>query len=169
MRHRPLALAASAFLLVSALAATPARAGASVKIDVRSEEGNRFNLSIGTGLVSGFVRAFAPMSIDCDEDRDDSPRVRELYLALEKAGEPSRGTLDDGDEFFDARRDRGMLHLTVTDDDGETATLEMPWNLARCVLGGEKISRGELVRAFESGGISIHVADGDETVRIAFE
>jgi hypothetical protein len=161
------ALAAAVF--ATTLAAAPAAAGSSVRIDVRDEDGDRFNLSIGTGLVSGFVRAFAPISIDCDEDRDDDPKVRELFRALERAGEPSRGTLDSGDEFLDARRDRGLLHLTVTDDDGEEAKITMPWNLARCVLGGETISRGELAAAFESGDFSIRVEDDEETVRIDIE
>lgn len=166
---RSTALAAAAILLATTFAAAPAQAGSSVRIDVRSDDGDHFKLSVGSGLLTGLVRAFAPISIDCDEDRDDDPKVRELFLALERAGEPARGTLQDGDDFLDARRDDGKLYLTVTEDDGETVKLTMPWNLARCVLGGESISRGELTRAFESGDFSVHVVDGDEVVRIDIE
>ena len=167
---RPTALAAAAlFATTLATAFAPGAAQAGVKIDVRSEDGDRVNLSFGSGMVSGLVRAFAPISIDCDENRDDEPKVRELYLALERAGEPSRGTLDNGDELFEARREHGILRLKITDDGGEVVNLKMPWNLARCVLGGETISRGELASAFESGDFSIHVEDGDETVRIEID
>jgi hypothetical protein len=162
---RPTTLAAA--LTITLLATTPAFAG--VKIDVRSEDGDRVHLSFGSGMVAGLVRALAPISIDCDEDRTDEPKVRELYLALDRAGEPSRGTLDNGDEFLDARRDHGKLHLRVTDDDGEVADLTMPWAIARCVLGGERISRGELAHAIESGDFSLHVVDGDDVVRIEID
>lgn len=162
---RPTALSAAAAVLTLTLAA-PVSAGPSVRIDVRSDDGDNVHLSFGTGLISGLVRAFAPLSIDCDEERDDDPKVRELFRALDRAGDPARGTLDHGDELFEARRERGKLHLQVTDDDGEVVKMTMPWNLARCVLGGESISRGELARALDSGDFSIRVIDGDEVVRI---
>ncbi len=166
MRPRIVALVAAVATVILPLLAPPV-AAESLRIDVRSGDGDRVHLTVGTGLVSGLVRAFAPSSIDCDEDREnDDPKVRELFLALDRAGEPARGTLDQGDDYFDAKRENGKLFLKVTGDDGEVVNLTMPWTLARCVLGGERISRGELVRAFESGDFSIHVVDGDEVVRL---
>lgn len=156
----------TALILTLASAPATAMAAPSVRIDVRSDDGDRVHLSFGSGLVSGLVRAFAPLSIDCDEDRDDEPKLRELFQALDRAGDPARGTLRDGDELFDARREHGKLILQVTEDDGEVTSLTMPWTLARCVLGGERISRGELARALDSGDVSVRVVDGDEVVSI---
>lgn len=164
---RPTTLAAA--LTATLLSAAPALAAPSVRVDVRSEDGDGVHLSFGSGMVAGLVRAFAPISIDCDEDRTDDPKVRELYLALDRAGEPSRGTLDKGDEYLDARREHGKLFLRVTDDDGEVADITLPWTIARCVLGGERISRGELAGAIESGDFSLHVVDGDEVVDIRID
>lgn len=162
-----------AALLSAALANTPAAAaepkGTRLTIDVHSEDGDGVHLTVGSGIVSGLVRAFAPHSIDCDQDRDDQPRVRKLFLALERGGDGARGTLDNGDELFEARRTDGKLFLRVTGDDGEITSLSMPWSLAACVLGGERISRGELARAMDSGDFEIHVVDGDDVVSIQFD
>ena len=155
-------------LLGSTLAAAPAEAGGTLRIDVDSEDGDSLHLSLGTGLISGLVRAFAPVSLDCNGD-NDNPRLRELFRELDRAGEPSRGTVDDGDDRFDARRRNGKLYLTVTDEEGQVSRIEMPWTLARCVLGGERISRGDLARALDEASFELKVEDGDGRVQIQID
>ena len=163
------AVLTTALLLGASLTVLPsaAEAGGKIRIDVDSDDGGGVHLALGTGLVSGLVRAFAPIAIDCDGN-DDNPRVRELFLALDRAGEPSRGTTTDTDgDRIDARRRHGKLLLTVTDEDGDVSRIEMPWKLARCVLGGESISGAELAHALESASFEVHVEDDDGSVHVA--
>jgi len=157
--------AASILTLALALPATGGAESASFKLDVHSKDGDDVHLSIGTGFLSAMVRTFAPMALECDTSAD--PKVRRLFRELDRAGEPSRGTLRDDGDLLEARREGGTLEMTVTDgDDGDVARISMPWAVARCVLGGEKVSRKELEQAFEGGEFEIHVEDGEEEAKI---
>ena len=160
-RHLALALG-----LTLGLGAASGAGAAGLTIDVKTDDGEDVHLSLGTGFLSAMVRTFAPIAIDCEEAADDA-KVRRLFRELDRAGEPSRGTLRDGDDLLEARRERGRVHLEVTDgDDGDVARITMPWTVARCVLGGEPVSREELARAFDGGTFELRVEDGDEEVEI---
>ena len=154
--------AAAAFAIAAALAAAGPAAAGSFHVDVNTDEGEDVHFAIGSGFLSAMVRTFAPLAIDCDDSADD-PKVRRLFHELERAGEPSRGTLRDDGDLLEAHREHGVLHLVVTDgDDGDVAKISMPWTVARCLLGGEKVSRAELASAFEDGKFEIQVEDGDD-------
>ena len=159
--------AAGVLSLVFGLPAAASADSGSFRIDVHTDDGDDVHLSIGSGFASAMVRTFAPLALDCEDSADD-PKVRRLFRELERAGEPSRGTLEDSDgDLLEARRDHGTVHLTVTDsEDGDVAKISMPWTVARCLLGGEKVSRGELARAFEDGKFEIHVEDGEDEAKI---
>ena len=158
--------AAGLLLLTFGLPAAATADTGSFRLDVHSDDGDDVHISIGSGFASAMLRAFAPLAIDCEDSADD-PKVRKLFRELERAGEPSTGTLRDDGDLLEARRERGTLHLTVTDgEDGDVAKISMPWTVARCLLGGEKISRGELARAFEDGEFEVHVEDGEDDARI---
>jgi hypothetical protein len=158
--------AASMLALVLALPAAAAAESASFRLDVHSKDGDDVHLSIGTGFLSAMVRTLAPMALECDTSNDD-PKVRRLFRELDRAGEPSRGTLREDGDLIEARRERGTLHMTVTDgDDGDVARISMPWAVARCILGGEEVSREELERAFDGGEFAIRVEDGEDEAKV---
>jgi hypothetical protein len=158
--------AASVLTLTLGLPAAASADSGSFRIDVHSDEGDDVHISIGSGFASAMIRTLAPLAIDCDDSADD-PEVRRLFREMDRAGELSTGTLRDDGDLLEARREHGKLELKVTDgEDGEVARISMPWTVARCLLGGEKVSRGELARAFEDGEFEIHVEDGEDEARI---
>ncbi len=167
MRTRPL-LFAALLALPFALAPIPAAADSpTLRIDVEDEHGKDVHLTVNGGLLGTIVRAMAPIDIDCDNDHD--PKVRKLYLSLERGGDGSRGSVWDDDKQIDARRAGKFLEMRIRDEDGETVDLTLPWSLARCVLGGESLTRKEIDRAMAAGSFSIHVQDDDSNVHVSID
>lgn len=166
MRTRHLLV--TAFLtLPLALAPAPASADSpTLRIDIDSEEGEDLHMTFGGGLLGTIVEAMAPIDIECD-DPDDDPKMRALYLNLVRGGDGARGSLWDDEKRIDARRAGRVLEMKIRDEDGDTVELTLPWSLARCVLGGEDLSRQEIARAMETGTFSIDVKDDDSNVRIS--
>ena len=164
---RPLLLAA----LLSfpfALAPAPATADSpTLRIDVDNDHGKDVHLTLNGGLLGSIVEALAPLDIDCNEDHD--PKVRSLYLALERGGDGARGTVWDDDKQIDARRAGKFLVMKIREEDDDTVELTIPWSLARCVLGGEDLSRKEIDRAMAAGSFSIHVQDEDSNVHVSVD
>ena len=167
MRTRTL-LFAALLSLPFALAPTPAAAdGPTLRIDVDNDEGKDVHLTVNGGLLGTFIRAMAPIDIDCDNDHD--PKVRALYVALERGGDGARGTVWDDDKQIDARRAGKFLVMKIREEDDDTVELTIPWSLARCVLGGEDLSRKEIDRAMAAGSFSIHVQDEDSNVHVSVD
>ncbi len=165
MRTRPL-LFAALLSLPFALAPAPAVADSpTLRIDVDNDHGKDVHLTLNGGLLGTIVEAMAPIDIDCDNDHD--PKVRALYLSLERGGDGARGTVWDDDKQIDARRAGQFLVMKIREEDDETVELTIPWSLARCVLGGEDLSRKEIDRAMAAGTFSIHVEDEDSNVNIS--
>ncbi len=167
MRTRPL-LFAALLSLPFAFAPTPAAADSpTLRIDVDSDDGEDVHLTFNGGLLGTIARAMVPIDIDCDNDHD--PKVRALYLSLERGGDGTSGTVWDDDQQIDARRAGKFLEMKIRDEDGETVELKLPWSLARCVLGGEDVSRKEIDRALAAGAFSIHVQDEDSNVHVSID
>ncbi len=166
MRTRPL-LYAALFVLPLAMAPAPATAdGPTLRIDVDSDHGKDVHMTFAGGLLGSIVEAMAPIQIDCDDD-DRDPKMRALYLTLDRGGDGTRGSLWDDDKQIDARRSGKFLELQIREEGGDTVDLTLPWSLARCVLGGEDLSRKEIDRALEAGTFSIRVQDDDSNVHIS--
>jgi hypothetical protein len=167
MRTHPL-LAAAVLLFPLALAPAPAAADSpTLRVDIDNEDGEDVHLTINGGLLGTFIHAMAPIDIDCDDDHD--PKVRALYLSLERGGDGSRGTVWDDETQIDARRSGKFLEMRIHDEDGDVVDLKLPWSLARCVLGGEDLSRKEIDRALSAGAFSIHVQDEDSNVHVSID
>ena len=165
MRTRPL-LFAALLSLPFAFAPAPAAADSpTLRIDVDNEKGEDFHMTFNGGLLGTIARAMAPIDIECDND--DDPKVRELYLSLEHGGDGSQGKVWDEEKKIEARRHGKFLEMRIEDEDGETVDLTLPWSLARCVLGGEDLSRKEIDRALSAGSFSIHVQDDDSNVHVS--
>jgi hypothetical protein len=167
MRTRPLLFAALLAFPLS-LQAAPAAAGSpTLRIDVDSDHGEDVHLTLNGGLLGSFIRAMAPIDIDCDNS--DDPKVRALYLTLERGGDGTRGSIWDDDKQIDARRAGKFLEMKIHDEDGDTVDLTLPWSLARCILGGEDLSRKEIDRAMAAGSFSIRVQDEDSNVHVSID
>lgn len=167
MRTRPLLFAALLFLPLAAVPGPAAAGDPTIRLDVKTDDGKDVHMTLGGGLLGSFVRSLGPIDIDCDND--DDPKVRALYLTLERGGDGTRGSLWDDDKQIDARRSGKLLEMKIREEDGDTVDLTLPWSLARCVLGGEDLSRKEITRALEAGTFSIHVRDDDSEVRISID
>lgn len=167
MRTRPL-LFAALLSLPFAFAPAPALADSpTLRIDVDNDHGKDVHLTVNGGLLGTIVEAMAPIDIDCDNDHD--PKVRALYLSLERGGDGARGTVWDDDKQIDARRAGQFLVMKIREEDDDTVELTIPWSLARCVLGGEDLSRKEIDRAMEAGSFSIHVQDENSNVHVSID
>jgi hypothetical protein len=167
MRTRTLLVAALLFTPFALQAAPAAADSPTLRIDIEDEDGDDVHLTLNGGLLGSFIRAMAPIDIDCDDDHD--PKVRALYLRLERGGDGSRGTVWDDDKQIDARRAGKFLEMKIRDEDGDTVDLTLPWSLARCVLGGESLSRKEIDRAMAAGSFAIHVQDEDSNVHVSVD
>jgi hypothetical protein len=167
MPTRPL-LCAALLLAPFALAPAPAAAGTpTIRVDIDNKDGEDLHMTFGGGLLGTIVSAMAPIDIDCDDDHD--PKVRALYISLDKGGDGSRGSVWDDDKQIDARRAGKLLQMRIRDEDGDTVDLTLPWALARCVLGGEELSRKEIDRALSAGTFSIRVQDEDSNVHVSID
>ncbi len=87
--------------------------------------------------------------------------MRALYLTLDRGGDGARGSIWDDEKRIDARRAGKLLEMKIRDEDGDIVDLTLPWSLARCVLGGENLTRKEIDRAMAAGTFSIRVQDDD--------
>jgi len=166
MRTRPL-LFAALFSIPFALAPVPASADSpTLRIDVESDDGEDLHMTFGGGLLGSIVKAMAPIDIECD-DHDDDPKMRALFLTLDRGGDGARGSIWDDEKRIDARRTGKLLEMKIRDEDGDIVDLTLPWSLARCVLGGENLTRKEIDRAMAAGTFSIRVQDDDSNVHIS--
>ncbi len=167
MRTRRLLFAALLFVPFAAVPSPAAAGDPTLRLDIQSDDGKDVHMTLGGGLLGSFVRALAPVDIDCH--KDDDPKVRALYLSLERGGDGTRGSLWDDRKQIDARRTGKFLEMKIREEDGDSVDLTLPWSLARCVLGGEDLSRKEIARAIEAGTFSIQVHDDDSEVRISID
>lgn len=147
-----------AALAVSMLSAGPAVAGdeARVSIRVQTDDGARVELETGADWLQG-VLASADVTCDADDDR----ATRRMMSSLTRLGEGGvyRGEDEDGGEFV-ARRRGGMLRIDKAGDDGERTLVEMPWEVAQCLMAGiepagplgKRLARGEARLRFETSG-----------------
>jgi hypothetical protein len=76
---------------------------------------------------------------------------------------------DDGDQVV-ARRSRGALKIESTGGDGERAVVEMPWEVAQCLMLGVE-PPGDLGRRIARGDarLRVDVRDRDGRVRVSLD
>jgi hypothetical protein len=134
-----------------------------MKLDIRSEDGSKVQLEISSGWIGALL---SHSDIDCDGRRDR--RTREMMSSLDGQGEGGvwKGRDDDGDRVL-ARRSRGMLKLESADEDGDLSTVEMPWEVAQCLLAGIEPA-GDLGRRIASGEARIAIDLRDDGGRVSF-
>jgi len=147
-----LCLAAGALLLVA-----PAFAGdeGKVTLKIQTDEGTKISLETGA---AGLRSLIAGAEVRCDADHD--PETRRMMASLTRQGEGGvyRGE-EDGENYVARRRD-GSLRIEKNQDDGGKTVIEMPWEVARCLMEGiqpagglgRRLARGEAKLRLESSG-----------------
>lgn len=142
-------------------------APAAFHLQVRGDDGDNVDLRLSSGWLGAIVSA-ATLECDGDADRD----ARRMMESLRDQGEGGvwKDRDRDGDRVL-ARRAKGQLKIETTDEEGERAFLEMPWELAECLMLGIS-PPGDLGRRIASGEAKFRVEvagrDGG-TVRMAIE
>jgi len=140
---------------------------ATLRVDVEDEDGTRVHFELGSGWLGALISA---VDIECDADSD--ARTRKMMRSLRRQGEGGvyRFRDEDGDDIL-ARRRMGQLRIETRDaDDGERAVVEMPWEVAECLISGID-PPGDLGRRIAEGDarMKIDVRDGDGRVRISLD
>lgn len=167
----PLALA-GALTLFAAPAGAADGAGsdpakASLHLSVQGDDGENVDLHLSSGWFGALVSA---ATLDCDGDADGD--ARKMMQSLRRQGEG--GVWKDRDQDGDlvlARRAKGMLKIETTEQDGGKAYVEMPWEVAECLMLGIEPS-GDLGRRIANGEAKFRVQVDDRdggTVRFAIE
>ena len=148
-----LSAAAGALLLVasSAFAADDGK----LKLQIQTDKGTSVQLETGAG---GLRSLIAGADVHCDADHD--PETRRMMSSLTRQGEGGvyRGEDHDGD--YVVRRRDGMMRIEKHQDDGGATVVEMPWEVARCLMAGiepagdlgRRLARGEAKLRFEARG-----------------
>lgn len=107
------------------------------------------------------------ITLDCDSDGDRE--MRDAMRSLERQGARGRfeWTEDDGDRMV-ATRDGGRFRLYAKEDDGDAVTLEMPWKVAQCILGGKQAGRTKIQVADlrRDGGFRLKVNGEDANLNL---
>lgn len=165
-------VAALALLTATLAAPAEARRGAdrdpSLRVEIRDGDGDRISFAVSSEWLGGLIDG-THLDLDCD-GTDDAGLAR-MMTELERDGEGAawRGVDEDGDALY-GRRHGGQLTFESRDEGDERTELEMPWPLARCLLGGRE-PEGGLRRALASGDLDFRlvVRDGGDQVRISLE
>ncbi len=152
-------LLGAAVLAALALPVRPALAEskATMSIKIETDEGKKIELESGGDWLQGLI-AGADITCEADDDRD----TRQMMASLTRQGERGvyRGRDDDGDYL--ARRRDGMLRIEQDADDGERTLVEMPWEVAQCLMSGidpegdlgARLASGKAKLRFETAGES---------------
>jgi hypothetical protein len=147
-------LAAPVFLARPAQAESKAR----MSIQIETDEGSKVELETGADWLQGLISG---ADVTCDADHDRSTRKMMSSLTRQGEGGVYHGEDEDGGDFV-ARRRSGMLRIEKDDDDGERMLVEMPWDVAQCLMAGiepagdlgKRLARGEAKLRFETEGES---------------
>src|SRR4029450_2519346 len=118
---------------------------AKMSIKIETEDGAKIELETGGGWLQGLI---GNADGRCEADRDRSPRQMMSSLTRQGEGGVYRGEDEDGGDFT-ARRRGGMLRIEKPDDDGNRTLVEMPWDVAECLMSGIEPKgdiRGRLAR-----------------------
>jgi hypothetical protein len=155
-----LALVAGPALAVETKSAEPAK----FSLHVESAEGDEVRIEASSGWLGALI---ATADIECDGDADGQSRRMMEDLRRQGEGGFHRYRDEDDGDLVIGRRSRGALKLETRGDDGDRAIVEMPWEVAECLMMGidppgdlgRRIARGE-------AKLSIDVREGDDGDRV---
>jgi hypothetical protein len=153
--HKTGVLSAVAGVLLLLAAAAFAADEGKVTLRIQTDEGTKISLETGAGSLRSLI---AGTDVRCDAEHD--PETRRMMASLTRQGEGGvyRGEEEDG--HYVARRRDGMMRIEKRQEDGGTTVVEMPWDVARCLMEGiappgdlgRRLARGEAKLRFEARG-----------------
>jgi len=132
-----------------------------LRIQVEDDDGSRVDVDLGAGWLAALVDA---ADFECEADGDRQALAMMESLDAQGEGGVHRYLDDDGDRVI-ARRSRGALKLESTGRDGEISVVEMPWDVARCLILGVE-PPGDLGRRIASGDAKLRVDVRDRGGRV---
>lgn len=148
-----LSLVAGALLLLAPAAFADDQG--KVTLQIQTDEGTKISLETGA---AGLRSLIAGAEVRCDTDRD--PETRRMMASLDRQGEGGvyRGE-EDGESYVARRRD-GSMRIEKNQGDGGKTVIEMPWEVARCLMEGiqpagglgRRLARGEAKLRLEASG-----------------
>lgn len=159
------------YLATFALVCTPALAGesrktepASFSLHVESADGDEVRIEASSGWLGALI---ASADVECDGDADRQTRAMMEDLRRQGEGGFHRYRDEDDGDRVTGRRSRGSLKLETRGDDGDLAVVEMPWEVAECLMMGVE-PPGDLGRRISRGEakLSIDVREGDGGDRV---
>jgi hypothetical protein len=126
-----------------------------LNIQIQTDEGTKISLETGAG---GLRSLIAGADVRCEAEND--PGSRRMMASLARQGEGGVYRGEDGDGRYVARRRDGMMRIETRQADGGTTVVEMPWEVARCLMEGiepagdlgRRLARGEAKLRFEARG-----------------
>ena len=132
-----------------------------VKID--DEDGTSIRVDLAGGWLGALVDS---VDLAC-ETHDTDEKARAMMKSLQEQGEGGVYRFtdpDDRDEVV-ARRSRGALKIEVTQPDGDLSRIEMPWEIAECLMLGVE-PPGDLGRRVAKGEAKLRLDLRDDGSRI---
>ena len=129
----------------------------------RADAGVRLSFSVSGDTLSSFVDG---VSADLSCDPKLSPAGRDAWLEVVREGENGAASFrDKEDRPVSFRRDRDAFRILTRDEDGREVRLEVPWGVARCLIGGESPAPGS-ARRLRGEELSVDLAVDDESVEL---
>jgi hypothetical protein len=113
------------------LASAGPLAASDIELDFGEDE---VRIEISKEMARGIVEGLIGSELSCDGEVD--PPFRALLEELDREGSRARATYRDGDTTIDARRRGGSVTMKIRGSGKSRINLTIPWQLARCMLGG---------------------------------
>lgn len=150
---RPARLLAPLLATVQLVALSAAPAGAGVHL----------SFSVSGDTLSSFVDG---VNADLSCDPKLSPAGRDAWLEVVREGENGAASFhDEEDRPVSFRREHDAFRILTRDEDGREVRLEVPWGVARCLIGGESPAPGS-ARRLRGEELSVDLAVDDESVEL---
>jgi hypothetical protein len=138
-------------LLLATGCASQSHQQSDLSLDV---EDNGVRIAVSTLAARGVIEEVLGSDVQCDGDLDGP--VRLLLEELEREGPRGRAAARVDDGIVEGRRRGGTLDLRFRGHGSGRIEVEMPWQLARCLLGHATTVDGALTSSIRVAAIDGH-------------
>lgn len=105
-----------------------------------ASDGVHFSFSVSGDTLASFVDG---VDADLDCHGHLSSPAREAWQEVVREGENGASRFrDEHDRSVTFRREGDAFRIVTRDDEGRHVRVEIPWGMARCVIGGEEPAEG---------------------------
>lgn len=128
-----------------------------------AEAGVRFSFAVSGDTLATLVDG-VHADLDCHPDL--SSPAREAWQEVVREGEDGAARFrDEHDRWVSFRRDGGAFRIVTRDDEGRHLRIEIPWGMARCLVGGEEPEPG-VARRMRGEELRFDLEVDDEQVEL---